>query len=255
MALATDRDEFKEYCLRKLGAPVIDINVADEQIDDRIDEALKFYQIYHNEALERTIILYELNQDDIDNGYITLPASIISVIKAASRDPNLYSNNFMNNIWVGMKNIMYDVGFGMGGCKSSMSNFHLSMQYLSDLQFMFSPRNELIFNYNTHRLQIPAMADKIKKATVGNILAFEVYQIVDPDASQSIWETPVLIEYTTALIGCQWGSNLSKYDGIQLPGGITLDGDKIYDRYNEIRLKIEDEFSTKYETPIDFFVG
>jgi len=254
MAFAEDRDDFKDYCLRQLGAPVIDINVADEQVDDRVDQALAFYQLYHNEAVERVIYFHKVTQKDIDNGYLTIDSNIFSITKMAMQNSRLFSANFMNNIWQGMYKISYDIGFGMRGCSSGMSNYGMAMQYLADIEFMFSVKNELQFNYRTHKLHIPGKTNDMDVA-VYSIVAFEAYRLIDPDANQSIWATPVLIEYTTALIGVQWGTNLSKYDGVQLPGGITLDGDKIYDRYNEIKMKIEEDFSVSHELPVDFYIG
>jgi len=254
MALAQDRDEFKDYCLRQLGAPVIDINVADEQVEDRIEQALAFYQLYHNEAVERVVYFHKVTQKDIDNGYLIVDPAIFSITKMAMQNAKLFSTNFMNNIWQGMYKIAYDIGFGMMGCSSGMTNYAMAMQYLANLEFIFSVKNELQFNYRTHRLIIPGKTNDIDVA-VDSIIAFEAYRLIDPDSHQSVWTTPVLIEYTTALIGLQWGINMSKFDGVMLPGGITLDGDKIYDRYNEIKTRIEEDFSVAHELPVDFFVG
>lgn len=255
MALPHNRDSFAEHCLRKLGHPVIEINVDEDQVLDRIDEAIYFYQKYHYEALERVMYFHALTTEDIANGYLTLPAEIESVIKATTSGGGIFSNNFMSNIWQGMKNIMYDIGFGMGGCRSGTRDYSLMMMSLANLKWTFSVRNELNFNHVTRRLLIPAKTGEISEMAEGEIMAFEAYRIVDPDAFTGFWQTYVLIEYATALIGRQWGVNLSKYDGVMLPGGITLDGDKIYDRYNEIKISMEETYSDQYELPVDFFVG
>ena len=255
MALPLNRNDFKEYCLRKLGYPVIDINLDDEQIEDRIDDALAFWHLYHYESLEKVVVIHELTEDDINNGYITLPTNIISVISLATVDENLYSNNFMNNLWQSMKNIMHDLGFGLYGCRGGVTEYSMTMNYLAELQFQFSVRNEINFNHATGKLLIPGRIKDIKSLEPGHPIAFEAYLNVDPENYPNVWSIPILIEYATALIGENWGVVLSKFDNVELPGGITLDGDKIYDRYHEIRQAIEEEYQLKYELPVDFFVG
>jgi len=247
-----DRDEFKDYCLRKLGAPVIDINVADDQVDDRIDEAILFYQTYHYDAIEHIAITYDITQNDINNKYITMPPEIVSVVQIIYDGDDLIKGGFMNNLWHAMKNIAYDIGFGSGACRYGTSYYTMMMNYMAQLRFTFQINNSIEFQYRNHRIYINTDWTQIKE---GGTLAFEVYRIIDPEKTPDVWADRSLQEYATCLIGCQWGVNLSKFDNVELPGGLTLDGDKIYDRYNDWKNQLEEEFSLKWEEPVDFFCG
>ena len=246
------KSDFQEYCLRKLGAPVIDINVDEDQVDDRIDEALQFYQTYHYDAIERIAIAYEITQDDIDNMYITMPNEILSVIRMVHDGQGMIRGGFGTNLWHGMKAIAYDIGFGVGACHSGTSYYHSMMNYLSELEFAFDVKHTLEWQHRNHHLYINT---DWSKYSVGDILAFDCYRVIDPGAYVDIWNDRSLQEYAVCLIGAQWGVNLSKFDGVELPGGLTLDGDKIYDRYNDWKEKIEEEYSLKWEEPVDFFMG
>lgn len=248
----TTKDQFADYCLRKLGAPVIDINVDDDQVDDRIDEALLFYQTYHYDSVERLIITYELTQDDIDNQYITIPPEILSVTRMVYDGGDTIRGGFGTNLWHGMQAIAYDINFGVGACRSGTSYYTSMMNYLAELEFTFSVNHALQFQYRTGRLYA---AFDWSSLEAGKVMAFEVYKVIDPGTHVLIWNDRALQEYATCLIGVQWGSNLSKFDGVELPGGITLDGDKIYDRYNDWKERIEEEYSLKWEMPVDFIVG
>jgi hypothetical protein len=247
-----DRDEFKEYCLRKLGAPVIDINVDDDQVEDRIDEALLFYQTYHYDAIEHIVIVVELTQQDIDNKYITIPSEIVSVVQLVYDGNDLLRGGFGTNLWHAMKDIAYDIGFGTGACKYGTAWFHSMMNYISQLKFTFHVNHSIEFQYRNHRIYINGAWEDFE---AGKMIAFEAYRVIDPETTADIWADRSLQEYATCLIGCQWGANLSKFDNVELPGGLTLDGDKIYDRYNDWKERLEEEFSLKWEEPVDFIVG
>ena len=247
-----DRDEFKQYCLQKLGHPVIDINVADEQVEDRIDEALLFYQTYHFDAIEHIAITYEITQEDVTNGYISIPHEIVSVIQVVYDGGGMIKGKFGTNLWHAMKNIAYDIGFGTGACRYGSSYYAMMMQTMQNLKFQFSVNATIEFQYRNHRLYINTDWSKF---SAGDVIALDCYRVIDPEKTPDIWADRALQEYATCLIGCQWGVNLSKFDGVELPGGITLDGDKIYDRYNEWKERLEEEFSLKWEEPPQFFVG
>lgn len=247
------KSDFQEYCLRKLGAPVIDINVNEDQVDDRIDEALQFYQTYHYDAVERIVITHDLTQEDIDNQYITLPSEILSVIRMVYDGNNLMKGGFGTNLWHSMKAIAYDIGFGSGACRYGTSYFTSMMTYMAQLEFTFNVKKTIEFQLRNHHLYINT--DWNTNFSVDGVLAFECYRAIDPSTYVDIWNDRALQEYAVCLIGCQWGANLSKFDNVQLPGGLTLDGDKIYDRYNEWKERLEEEFSLKWEEPVDFFVG
>jgi hypothetical protein len=247
----SNRVEFKEYCLRTLGSPVIDINVADEQVEDRIDEALLFYQTYHHDAIEHTALIHVITQENIDDQYITIPSNIVSVVKTAY-DGFTFGTGLGHNIWHGMKDIMYDIGFGTSGCNYGTSHYTSIMDYIAHLQFTFQVTATLEFHKTSHKLYTNLDWSKV---AVGDVMAFEVYQIIDPTVYGDIWGDRALCEYATVLIGCQWGNNLSKFDNVELPGGITLDGNGIYDKYNTRKEQLEEEWSLKWEAPLFFEMG
>lgn len=250
--LPTNKDEFTEYCLRKLGNDVIDINVSDDQVDDRIDEAIQFYQTYHYDSVEHLAITYEITQEDMDNSYITMPSSIISVVKLAHDGDGLIMGGFGNALWHSMQNIAYDINFGSGACRYGTSYYSMMMSYMAELKFAFSTNKSIEFHYTNHRLYI---SGTLTEMNVGDLLVFDVYRIIDPDSHEGIWQDRTLQNYAVALIGEQFGINLSKFDGVELPSGITLDGDKIYDRYHEERVDIEEKMQESFETPPMFIVG
>lgn len=246
------RSDFMEYCLRKLGEPVIQVNVDEDQVEDRIDEALLFYQTYHYDAIEHIVITYDITQDDIDNKYITIPSNIISVVQLVYDGNGIISGGFGTNIWQSMQDIAYDIGFGTGACQYGTSYYTMMMNYLAELKFTFKVNHAIEFQHKNHHVYINTDWSKI---SAGQTFAFEVYRIIDPDLYNDIWSDRPLQNYAVALIGEQWGSNLSKFDNVELPGGLTLDGDKIYDRYHDERVRMEEEFSLMYEEPVDFFIG
>ena len=251
--IPTNKDEFTTYCLRKLGAPVIEINVDEEQVYDRIDEAIQFYQTYHYDGIEHLALTYEITQEDVDNGYITMPPQIISVVKMVYDGNGSIMGGFGNNLWHSMKNIAYDIGFGTGACRGGTSYFTMMMNYMAELKFTFSVNTSIEFQYRNHHLYLGNSA--FSEMEVGKTLAFEVYRIIDPETYQDIWADRALQNYAVCLIGEQWGANLSKYDQVELPGGLMLDGDKIYDRYNAWKERLEEEFSLMWEEPVDFCIG
>ena len=250
--LPTTKDEFTEYCLRKLGAPVIDVNVDDDQVDDRIDEAIQFYQTYHYDSVEHMIITYEVTQEDMDNSYITMPNEIISVVKMVHDGAGLIMGGFGTNLWHSMSNISYDINFGSGACHYGTSYYTMMMGYMAELEFTFSVNRNIEFHLTNHKLYI---SGTLTEMNVGDLLAFDVYRIINPDDHAGIWQDRTLQNYAISLIGEQWGVNLSKFDNVELPGGLTLDGDKIYDRYHEERVNIEEKMQESFETPPMFIVG
>lgn len=251
--LPSNKDEFTEYCLRKLGHPVIEINVAEDQVYDRIDEAIQFYQTYHYDGLEHLAITYDITADDAANGYITMPSDIISVVQLVSDGNKSIIGGFGNNLWHSMKAIAYDIGFGTGACRGGTSYFTMMMNYMAELKFTFSINKHIEFQYRNHHLYISGVTTG--DLTEGDTLAFEVYRIINPETYGDIWKDRSLQNYAVCLIGEQWGSNLSKFDQVELPGGLMLDGDKIYDRYHDEKMRLEEEYSLMWEEPVDFAIG
>lgn len=253
------RDELVDLCLRNLGAPVIDINVDSDQADDKVDEALRYYQQYHFNAIERFIMPHKITQQNIDDGFIGVSPLITSITKIVHiGGDNAASKNWMSALGQSMINMQWDIGFGAGnGCmagQSTITDYELALMHIDRIQNVFGAGNtNFNFNYRSHKLNI--FTDWKTMFAVDDYVVADTYRVIDPNVYNDIWGDEWLIEYVTCLIGRQWGVNLSKFSNVELPGGIMLDGDKIYDRYHERYLELRAEMSSKWELPVDFFVG
>lgn len=249
------RDDFIDYCKRKLGAPVLRINIDDDQTDDRINEALIYFQEYHNEATENIFLPYALTAEDIANQFITTPSNIKSVVRLFINGVGI--GNWMTNMGQGMIALAYDIGFpsttdpysGQTGLASTVIN----LQNIQNIEAVFGVHPQFQFNFHAHRLIIGSYPWDI--AEVGDTIMFEVYRVIDPEVTPGVWTNLWLQEYATCLMGMQWGVNLSKFEGVQLPGGIVLDGNGLYEKYFSRKEKLEEEVSLRFEEPVDFAVG
>ena len=258
MALPTTREDLKQYCLRKLGAPVIEINVDDSQLEDRIDDALSLFAEYHFDGVEKRYYKYAVTQDDIDRakadpqngGYIStdgIDPSIMTITRLFQ-----FSESTVNMFDVRYQialNDFYGIRTGLG----SISNYDITKRHLSLLQQMLDPEKMIRFTRVTNKLYIDMNWDE--DVEVGTNLVFECYSKIDPETYGEIYKDKFLLKYTTELFRYQWGANLSKYDGIQLPGGVQFNGRQIMDEARERLDKLEDEMSLRYELPPDFMVG
>jgi hypothetical protein len=224
MAVPNSRQTFKDYCLRRLGYPVIDINVDDEQVDDRVDEALKYYQDYHFDGTERILHKHIVTANDKANRYITIPESIIGIntilpVGQALQSSNLFSIRYQIHL-----NDLFDLS------ASSYVPYTMAMTHISMLEEIFVGQKPLRYNRHVNKLHI------------------------DMDWTNDILENQYII-VDTALIKRQWGSNLTKFEGVQLPGGLTFNGAKIYhDAEAEIQ-KLEEEMIVSYSLPVNDMLG
>ena len=251
MAKPTTRASLIQYCLRKLGEPVVEVNLDDEQIEDRIDEAIQFYQEYHSDAVVRTFLKHQVTQDDITNRYISLPEALISVFRvfpvtaASSGGTDMFSLKYQMHL-----NDLIALRNGEG-----LLHYEMTKQYLSTIDLLVNGMSQQItFTRHMNRLSIEADWDNLGLSE-GMYIILEGYQTIDPQAYPDVYNDMMLKKYATALLKQQWGQNLIKFEGMQLPGGITLNGRAIYDDAKEEIQKIEEEFDTKYSFPPDFFVG
>lgn len=246
MATLVTREDFKEYCLRKLGKPVIDINVDDSQVEDRVDEALKYYWDYHFDGVEKTYFKYQISDTDIANKYITLPENIIGAINIFPVGDYLATNNLFNIRYQIALNDLYTLTY------QSMTPYYLAFQQLQFLEDLLVGKQPIRYNRKTNKLYVDMDWTKV---THGSYLIVEAYQIVDPNSYSTVWNDWWLQRYATALIKKQWGSNLTKFSGMQLPGGVQFNGEKIYnDAVDEIE-KAEQLMITNYSYPPEYMVG
>ena len=247
MAQPTTRPQFKEWCLRKLGKPVIEINVDSDQAEDRIDEALSYYWDYHFDGTEKTYLKHEITQSDITNQYLTVPENIIGVV-------NLFPVGSSITAGSGMFNVQYQ--FVLNNIHEMVSynltNYYMSMQNLQFMEELLVGQQPIRYNRHINRLFIDM--DWAKMA-VGNFVVAECYKIVDPATYADVYKDRWLQNYAAAKIKFQWGSNLTKFNGMTLPGNIQFSGEQILnDARDEIR-QLEDEMMSSYSLPVVDMIG
>jgi hypothetical protein len=257
MATITSRADFKSYCLKKLGFPVIDINVDDDQVEDRIDDALQFWQDYHFDGLQKVYYIKKITQTDIDNKYLDLSEAkdssnnaleITGVTRIFPIQDSQSSINMFDLRYQLRLNELYDF------TSASYINYTLTQQHLRTLELMFTGEVPIRFHRHMQRLFID-WAWGAAEAPVGTTVIAEAYAIINPDEYGRVWNDRWLKEYATELIKKQWGSNLKKFEGIQLPGGVVLNGDKIYqDAELEIR-RLETDMEKNYGGMLDWYMN
>tara|TARA_Y100000310_G_scaffold344041_1_gene454716 strand:+ start:2811 stop:3560 length:750 start_codon:yes stop_codon:yes gene_type:complete len=249
MAQPTTRQQLKDYALRRLGAPVIDINVDDSQLEDRLDDALQFFADYHYDGAEKLYLTHAVTAEDQTNGYIDISAiddsvlSISNVFTFSTRTSNMFDMQYQMalNDWY---------GWHSGG---TMSNYAIIRQNMALVQQMLDPAKSFRFTRTTMRLYLDMKWDD--ETDVGDFLAVECWAIIDPELFPKIYKDRLLKKYVTAIFKRQWGSNLSKFENIQLPGGVSFNGQQIFDQANEEVEKLEEEMQVKFEEPPGFIVG
>lgn len=247
MAIPTSRQTFKDYCLRSLGYPVIEINVDDDQVDDRIDEALKYWWDYHFDGTEKIYYRHQITSTDRNNKYITLPDNIIGAVNLFSiGDPSVRSDDLFNIRYQIALNDLYTL------TSVSLIPYYMTMQHLAVIQEMLVGRQPIRYNRHRNILHIDMDWSTVNN---GEYLLVEAYQIVEPDTYTDAWSDRWLITYATALIKRQWGNNLKKFDGMQMPGGVTFNGQKIYDEAREEIMKLEEEMINSYSLPVTDMIG
>jgi hypothetical protein len=247
MATPTTKAEFKEYCLRKLGKPVIEINVDDDQVDDRIDEALRYYYDYHFDGSDKTYYKHAVTQTDVDNKYITLPENIIGAVSVFSiGDPSVRADDLFNIRYQIALNDLYTL------TNVSVVPYYMVMEHLALLTEMLVGKVPIRYARHKDRLYIDTDWGNLR---VGSFLLVEAYEIVDPAVYTDAWNDRWLQNYAAALIKRQWGSNLTKFTGMNLPGGVQFNGEKIYnDAVDEIT-KMETEMISGYSLPVLDMIG
>ena len=251
MAPPNSRDTLIDYCKRRLGDPVLEINVDEDQIEDRVDEALQYYQEYHSDATTRTYMKHAVTQTDINNEYIPISSDILYVSKVFPLSSSFNSSfNFFDIKYQMMLNDIADLQNFAG----DLAYYEQMQQYLSLLDMKLNGHPQTQCSRHQDRLYIFGDFND-NDIKVGEYIVAEVYTLVDPDTHTSIYNDLWLKEYTTALIKQQWGMNLIKFEGVQLPGGVVLNGRQLYDdattEIENLRQRIREE----HEFPADFFVG
>lgn len=249
MALPSSRQELVDYCLRKLGAPVIEINIDDDQISDRVDDAVQYYREYHSDAVIRTYVKHQITTLDAANKYIDIPDRYIFVSRIFPMTNNSSSSSGMFSARYQMHlNDVYDLQYA-----GALVNYEMTRQFLEMLDMTLNGVPPVRFNRHMNRLYIDV--DFANTIIPGDWIIIDASTTIDPDQYTDVYNDMFLKRYTTALIKKQWGANLIKFEGIQLPGGVTMNGRQLWDDANAEIDKLEDEMESRWEKPIDFFVG
>ena len=317
MAEPKTRAQLKDYCLRRLGHPVIQINVDDEQVDDRIDEALQFFHDYHFDGCEKIFMKHQIQQADIDRGWIYCPDAVLFVTGIIPFDQSSASVNMFDMRYQLRLHDLYDF------TSVSYVSYEITMQHIQTLNLLFSGTPQFRFNRHSNRLYIDV--NWKMNLQLGQYIVIECYRSMEPDtktltgtanvsstsntvtglnttfdqeiligdevtfgtetkkivgissptsvnvdsqfASTSdnvtmiksgysdVWNDRFMKKYTTALIKLQWGNNLSKFAGIQMPGGVTLDGVRIMTEAQTEIDKMEEEMFSLNVLPSEMYVG
>ena len=275
MAQPASRTELINYCKRQLGAPVLEINVADEQIDDLVDDALQYFHERHFNGVIQTFLKYKITQGDVDRGrgrggdnpvgivtttgtstidgssvefsfeensnYLQVPSSVIGVNKIFRFDgSNTVTNNMFSVKYQLFLNDVYYWG------STEILSYAMTKTYLEDLDFALGTEKYIRFNQRQDRLYLDI---DWGAAAVDDYLIIDCYRLLDPNDHTKVWNDAFLKKYLTALIKKQWGQNLIKFQGVKLPGGIELNGRQIYDDAEKELEIIREQMSNTYELP------
>lgn len=241
------REEFKQFCLRRLGAPLLEINVDDDQIEDCIEIAFQYYYDYHYDATEKVYLAHSVTQEDIDNKYLSIPDAVIGVINILNIGNSYSTNNLFNLRYQIALNDLFAFNYG------PFAPYYMAMQNVALAEELFVGRQSLRFNRHINRLYIDmAWSEKVN---VGEYIIIEGYQKINPDTFTDVYNDRWLQRYCTAQIKKQWGENLKKFEGISMPGGVSFNGQKIWDEATDEITKLEEEVINTYSLPVSDMVG
>jgi hypothetical protein len=247
MATITSRELLKEYCLRQLGAPVIEINVDNDQVEDRIDDAFQFYREYHFDAVEKLYLKHEITATNISNQYIEISNAIVGVERIFPMMNKSTGTNIFDIKYQILINDLYTL------MSTDLIYYTAVRQQLELINQLLVGQKPIRFNRHMNRLMIDM--DWAADVVEGTYIIVECWRILDPDVYTDVYNDMFLKRYATAQIKKQWGNNLKKFAGVQLPGGVTLNGEIIYQEAIEEIRQIETEIQSRFELPVDMFVG
>lgn len=246
MAKPTNRQELIDYCLRQLGAPVLEVNVDDDQVDDRIDEALQRYHEFHMDGQRRAYIPVQITPQDLQNKYVTLNDEVLYVTRVLPITNSWAAINMFS-----MKYQMYLNDFYALYRAESLQYYVEMQRYLQEIDLILNGVQAIQYQRHGNKLFIDmGWTDKL---LAGQYIMVEAYVSVGENAE--MWNDTWLKRYSTALIKRQWGQNLSKFDGMQLPGGVTINAQRILEEATTEIQALEESLRDAYELPADFIVG
>jgi len=263
------RETLIDYAYRRLGSPVIEINVDYAQAEERLDDTLQYFSERHFDGVERCIFSYKVTDEDINNQYIDTKNIGLAMGFTGSNSPSgkdmlaitrVYKFGALAN--QDMFDIRYQLAltdyFGVNrglGYNSSMglAQFDSTMRYINLVEQFFNPEHIIHFSKVTDKLIMDAKL--ATELTVGHFIVIEAFATLDPSDFPKIFDDRYLKEYVTAAIKRQWGSNLSKFDGVQMPGGVLLRGGQLYQEALAEIAALEQRMQSEYELPVNFITG
>ena len=247
MAVPQNRDQFKKWCLRKLGAPTIEINVTEEQVDDRIDEALNLFAKYHFDGSEKQYYKYALQAADITNQYITLPENILGVSNIFPVGDAYSTNNLFNIRYQLILNDLYDLA------NIDLVPYYTAMMHIALIEEVFVGQQPIRFNHYKRQLFIDMDWSLVVEQNYWIIV--ECYSVIDPDQYTEVWSDEWLQHYATALIKENWGEVLSKWQNTPTVGGLTLNWQAIKEEAKLEIKALKEELINTYSLPTAMFIG
>jgi hypothetical protein len=282
MAQPTNRQELVDYCLRQLGAPVLEVNVAEEQIDDLVDDAIQYFQERHFDGVEKVYLKYQITQGDVDRGKarpgdssvgIASTSATTSIVGTATTFTYYENSNYLqvpsNIIGVnkvfqfnstaagsGIFNVKYQYmlsGVNLwGGAGFDLLSYSMTMSYLETMNFLLNTHKQIRFNQRSDRMYLDVDWNNLQ---VDEFLIIECYRGLDGEDYSRLWNDSFLKPYLTSLIKRQWGMNLIKFQGVKLPGGIEFNGRQIYDDAEKELQIIRERMTFNYELPPMDMIG
>lgn len=251
MAKPASRQEFKDYILRKLGHPVIQVNVSDEQIEDRVDEALQFWADYHYNGSSQVYLKHQMTQEDLDNGYIEIADPIFQRLLGVTR---IFDLGASISTGTGIFNVTYQ--FVLNNVQDitsyNVSNYYMFMQHLAFIQEILVGKPMIRYNKHINRIYLDMSMSKI---AVGNWVIIEGYDILDEELHSDMWNDRWLQNYAAVLLREQWGFNLSKFSNMQLVGGVQFNGEQMLNEAREERRLLEEQAINSLQPLVYNFYG
>jgi hypothetical protein len=266
MATPNSRETLIQYCLRQLGAPVVDINVDWQQCEDRLDDALQYFTERHFDGVEKVFFKHQLTAQDIQNQYISTDdigppngidgptgRQIVSIVRVLQFGPFANINMFDIRYQLALTDY-FGINRNLSGTYSmGLASYDATKRYIKLIEDLFQPEKAVVFSKVTNKLHLNMNWND--EAKPGDYIMIEAYAALDPEQYTEIFNDRYLKRYLTALIKKQWGANMSKFDGVALPGGVTLRGSQIFAEAMAEIAQIEQDILRSYELPVNFMMG
>ena len=273
MAVPTTKATLKSYCLRALGFGVIDINVSDDQADDRLDEALQYFAQYHYDGIEKMYLKHLITSDEVTRArsdasttatdtadssitatwkegknFIPVPSAVVSVVQVFPFTDTGAGSNMFDIRYQLRLNDLFDFS------STSVIQYQMTMDNIDLLEHILVGETPIRFNQHQNRLYIDMDWENDITADV-DYLIIECYRKLDPTTYTDIYDDIYLKRYATTLLKKQWGANLSKFNGVTMLGGVTMNGETLYSQAIEEQTKLEEEIQLAFELPINYMIG